>query len=411
MSVNLPETLDGFTTNVGKLPKPKFQNVDMAKVVVSPLNPRFNGSNNSLGLNTQSAQELADQLKRDLRILNRITINRNSKTGNDEVIRGGRRTMAAHLCLADPNSPQELIENLKKTEAEIYEDLTDEQVLWLANDQDQKQFHWTEIINLMLTLFKMGYSWKQVGVRVYRQYGKLRGQANILNQIDTITDAKQRELRIAKWLRGYVDEIVGEAFRIGDMATKQLLLEAAEKDKLILTVNNTSEADRKIDELKAKIVDGPEVYLTQSRLDELRKAKELDVKAHNWNGLVGGPEFQKVWDAMKWADKGFKPDGVTPLEAKDTTKSLTRNVLKELNKSAVKSKLAMKIIDMAAGDKEVEWKEQDVETAAFEVKQGILVQFGEKLREKSPDTYKLFKLALIGTDPSEFLKTVQELVK
>lgn len=409
MSVNLPETLDGFTTNVGKLPKPKFQNVNMAKVVVSPLNPRFNGSNNSLGLNTQSAQELADQLKRDLRILNRLVINRNTKTGQDEAVRGGRRTMAAHLCLADPTSPQELIENLGKTEAEIYEDLTDEQVLWLANDQDQKKFHWTEVLNLMFTLFKMGYTWKQVAVRVYRQYGALRGAAGILNEIDTITDAKQRELRIAKWLRGYVDEVAGEAHRIGDMCVKQLLLEAAEKDKLIRTVNNTSESDRKVEGFK--VVDGPEVYLTQARLDALRKAKELDVKAHNWNGMVGGPEFQKVWDEMKWADKGFKPDGVTPLEAKDTTKSLTRNTLKELNKNAVKSKLAMKMIDLAAGDKEVEWKESDTEVATFEVKQGVLVQFGEQLREKNAEAYKMFKLCLLGTDPAEFLKTVQEMVK
>lgn len=407
MAAITSETLEGFNTFNGKLPKPKLTTVDMSKVVVHPLNPRFNGTNNILGINTQSAAELAEQLKRDGRILNRIVVNRNTATGELGAIKGGRRTEAAHLCLNDESSPQGLIEALTKTEAEVYDDLTDEQILFLANDQDQKSFSFTEVLNLMLTLFKMGHTWKEVAARTWRQYGRLRGQAKIMNEIDSISDTKAREARIAKWMKGYVCEVVAEAFNIGDMAIKALLTEAAEKDKLINTKNNVDVATWPKD---VPLHSPPEVYLTQGRLDMLRKAKELDLKSHDWNGHTGGPAFKEVWLTYKNEDLGLDKDG-NKIEATVQLKSLSRAILKELNKTGIKSKLGLKLIDHAAGDKDVKFADNDAEVAAFEAKQGILLQYAEDIRKNAEGTWGLLKMCLLGTDVETFHNYIKDLAK
>lgn len=408
MSVNTPETLEGFNTFEGKLPKPKLTTVDMAKVVVHPLNPRFNGTNNILGLNTQSASELAEQIERDKRILNRVVLNHNTATGELGAIKGGRRTEAAHILLGRSDISKELFDNLSKTEAEVYTDLTDEQILFLANDQDQKSFSFTEVLNLMLTLFKTGLTWKQVAARVWRQYGRLKGQAKIMNEIESKTDQKDREARIAKWLRGYVDEVVGEAFRIGDMCIKALLTEAAEKDRLINTKNNVDV--KTWDHTKHPLSNPPEVYLTQNRLDVLRKAKESDVKDGSWNGYTGGTAFKEAWIKFKNEDAGLDADG-NPVVTTVQLKSLSRAVLKDLNKTAVKSALGLKLIDLAAGDKDVKWADRDCEVAAFEAKQAMLVQFGEELRAKNPAVWDTMKACLLGTDVEGFKKLLEDLVK
>lgn len=380
-----------------KLPKPKRGTVDLSKVKVHPLNFRFNGSNNELKLDTRGIGELRSQVERDGRINKPLVILKD----NDGLwaLVGGRRTEVGHAILNDPTSSQELVAAMKNVDADIYENLNAEQILFLVNDQDQKAFCFSEVLELELHLFSQGKNWKQVANVTYRQRARLTGQAKILNEVDAMTDKVARDARIAKWLHGSVGEMVGEAFNIGPIAVRQLRLMAAEKDKLIRTKANTKPTEQ------IELVPGPEVKLTEKRLDKLRLAKKKDLETSEWNGLTGGPTFNKVWETLKRADRGECDDeghALTP-EGKPK-KSLSREKLVATLQNGVKSRLAGKMLNYASGDDGVTWQPDDEQTAAFEAMQSLYLLNVEKLAGNHPKFKKVLGLIFNGQGNIELFK-------
>lgn len=402
MATQTPETLE-VSTLATKLPKAKVQLVDMSTVKIHPLNFRFDGSNNKLNINNTQLGELRDRVLIDKRILKKPALLKT--TEGLFAMTAGRRTRVATDLINDPTTPQEVVENLKKTECEVYEDLTDEQVLFIVNDQDQKLFSYSEIVELAFRLFDMGLNWKAVAMKIYRQWAMVKGQAKILNEVDALATQKEREARIGKWLRGTVDEVLGEAHRIGEMCTMQIRLEAAEKDKLIKTKKNTPK-----DFPADKLAKGPEVLMNQTRLDVLRNMKTADMNAGNWNGLSGGPQFMAAWNKFKWEDLGFKEDGTTPLDNGPGEKAMTRDALQKLATTKVKSPFGIKMIGMASGNKDVKWEDDDIAVAAFEDKLKYLITLGEELRAKAPEQYTLLKLCLNDNDITVFKSYINGLI-
>lgn len=403
MATQTPETLDVATLSA-KLPKAKVQLIDMSTVKIHPDNFRFDGGNNELKIDNTQLGELKDRILIDKRILKKPAL---LKTAEGLfAMTAGRRTRVAHALIADPNTPQEVVENLRKTECDVYEDLTDEQVLYIINDQDQKEFSYSEVLELALKLFDKGLNWKSVSMKVYRQWAKVKGQAKILNEVDTLQTTKEREARIGKWLRGTIDEVIGEAHRIGAMCVTQLRLEAAEKDRLIKTVKNTPK-----DFPKDKLVKGPEVLMNQKRLDILRNMKTADMNANEWNGLSGGPKFQEAWNKYKNEDLGFKEDGVTPLgDGKSDEKAMTRDALQKLATTKIQSPFGIKMIGLASGNKNVKWEDDDKNVAAFEDKLKYLITLGEELRAKAPEAYAILKMCLNDLDVAGFKKHLDTLI-
>jgi len=183
-----------MAVGVGKLPAPKHETLDIGKVTVHRLNPRFNGTNNPLGINNRKRAALLQEIWEDGRILKPIVVIRSKvdeggkKVTKDEAIIGGTRVTIGHEILANELAPQGLLGELKKTPALVYEGLTDAQILFLGNDQDSKKFSFSEFINLIFTLFGLGHKWPEVAMATYQQWYEHRGQLSTLNELNAITE-------------------------------------------------------------------------------------------------------------------------------------------------------------------------------------------------------------------------------
>jgi hypothetical protein len=385
-----------FKSNIGKLPKPKDTTVDFAsdRLVVSSANFRLDGSNNEWGINTTSLDELELRILSEGRILKHVVINRDSATGMDELLGGGRRYRAGKRLLANPNTPQEVVKELGKVPAFIYTDLSEEQKLFLVNDQDQKKFRQTEVLALIFRYLDQGKTWSEVASLVYRQWGEVTRADKILNEVDAIVDLKAKRKRIEKWLRGTIDEKFNSAHKIGQMCVKALMIEAAETDKLILTQANAPEGTP-----QEQIQAGPYCYLTQQRLKELEAAKAEDMKNGEWSAMVGGPKFQELWS--KYHAEDYYGEKEPPKQ-----KSLTREKILELQKTA-NSRVAFKVFGVCAGDK-LDWKDSDNETALFESKKLSYLQQAGNFQDEQMK--KLFYTIFVDTDFEKFQELLQTML-
>lgn len=393
---------ENLSAGVAKLPKPKEIRVSCDNLMIDPLNFRFDGSNNELGLNTTSLDELVETIKADRQILRHIVLNK-EPDGTLNTLIGGRRVRSAKQIKADKDASAEVVKNMDAIPAYVYEGLTDEQKLWIINDQDQKKFRFTELVKLIFLLFDKGLKWPEVAARVYRQYGDLTGNHDKLNDLDTIrADKKLWEKKLKSWLRGAIDEVYGEAYRIGGPLQKIILTEAAEKDKLIITKKNAPKGTE-----PEKLKPGPTIYLigNQKRLDELRKAKETDVAAGDWNAFDGGPAFQEVVEK-------FRKEDYEGAEKNQNPKALGREALKGLAQTA-KSKLGANLLKLAAGDKdadgkEIAWKDADAELALFEAKKLRFLQNAPKFKE---EVHKVLYMAFVADDFDQFKAWMAEQMK
>lgn len=240
------DTNINLTSGLAKLPKPREIKVSASKVIVDPLNFRFDGENNDLQLNTTALAELEQQIRADGQVNKHLCLFDDDRPdGMLTAGTGGRRLRVAKNILADANASVALHKAMNELPAYVYKGLSDEQKLYIINDQDQKKFRFTELVQLTFILFEKGLTWYEVGARVYRQWGDATGKADILNDLEALAgDQKAWMARLKKWLRGTMDEVYGAAYRLGKKVMNTVLTEAAEKDKLILTLNNAPKARR-----------------------------------------------------------------------------------------------------------------------------------------------------------------------
>lgn len=351
-----------------KLPKPKEVKLSCDNLKIDPLNPRLDGVNNSIGVATTNVQELAERIKIDGGIRKKLSVFKDDK-GDLLVMVGGRRARAAKSIKADPNAPAAVVKEMDNILCDVYEGLTVEQRLFVINDQDQKKFRFTDIVNLIFLRLDAGLTWQETAAELYRQYGEVAGGStatDILNDLDTLVgDRAAWQKRLNGWLKGAFKEVYATAHQIGAGLPKMLLTQAAEKDKLIITQANAPKGTT-----ADKMVNGPHCYLmgNQKRLDELEGAKKADMATGQWDAFDGGPAFRTLLD--KYHDEDYNG---TP---KIQVKSLSREKVLEVAKTA-KSKLGDKLLKLAAGDKEIEWKDDDQQIALFEAKKLKYLQAGE----------------------------------
>jgi hypothetical protein len=381
-----------FSSGVGSLPKYREGRVNAEQLIISPLNFRFDGENNEFGVDTTSLDELEIKVRSDGEILKHITVEKVAEN-KYAVLVGGRRTRVAKRILADPQASDALKKAMKNVPAFIYPEgvLNDEQRLFIVNDQDMKEFRFSELVALVFMLYGKELKWHEVAARVYRQWGRLTGKADKLNKIDSLPDQKAKLAEIKKWLRGTIDEVYGEAYRIGPKAMKALILEAMEKDKLILTARNSPK-----DTPAERLTVGPYVYLEQKRLDALRQAKAEDVAVGQWNSVAGGPKFNALWE--KYHNEDYNPTEGSGRGA--TKKSLTRNALQELATKSAQSSFATKLFCLASGD-EVEWKADDTSIALYEAKQKLYLAVAGQFKEGS-EVKKILYQSFVNADYDGF---------
>src|SRR4051812_8493394 len=97
-----------LNVNVGKLPKAKEIKVSCDEIEVDPLNPRFDGTNNELGLDLTSLNELEGQVVASRQILRHIVLNLVSATGKMYILIGGRRWRVAKRLKHNKETPADI---------------------------------------------------------------------------------------------------------------------------------------------------------------------------------------------------------------------------------------------------------------------------------------------------------------
>lgn len=378
-----------IAAKLSKLPKPKEMKLSCDHINVDPLNPRLDATNNVIGVDTTNTVELEERIKADGGIRRKLAIFKDEK-GLLWAMQGGRRLRSAKRIKADGNAPANVVKEMDNILCDVYEGLTVEQRLFIINDQDQKKFRFTDIVNLIFIRLEAGLTWQETAAELYRQYGETVGGSatDILNDIDRLAgDRVAWKKRIETWLKGAFKEVYATAFHIGAGLPKIILTQAAEKDKLIITKANAPKGTP-----AEKMVAGPLCYLmgNQKRLDELEKAKAADMVTGKWDAFDGGPEFAATLEKFRKEDY----DGEKTVQVK----SLSREKLQEVAKTA-KSKLGDKLLKMAAGDKDVEWKGEDLAMALVEAKSLKFLQAGEF---KNPDVKTALHMAFNCDDFEQF---------
>lgn len=357
----------GFETGLGKA---THKHVSIDKLIVN-LSENIRHSKESGGVDTYQLSEMVDAIKEVGHIREPIVVEEQSD--GLHVRRGFRRVGAALKIVADPKSPQALVEAMHKIPALVYKGpLTEIQRLSLINDQDNKRFKYSELLRLAFKYFKSGLKWNQVAYAMYRQWAEITGNVDILNEVDAISGEAAKKKRIDKWLQGTFQKILGNLYNIGPIAMDMAMVEAMEKDKLIKTKKNFPTLDEN------QLVPGPKVLLLgkQKRLDALLVAKQVDSQRGQWIMDEGGPEFNALLE--KYA-KEDKEGGPAP-----APKALTYADLNELATKTAQSQTMKSAFEHASGRTGVDWVTKDHKMAALESKEIKFNRIKELFPENSP---------------------------
>lgn len=258
----------------------KAGTVDISKVVVLfDQNCRFAGNGQVLfGVrvpNTYEIQEMFNAITDpDIeRILNRITISKRAN-GDLVVLQGNRRTLAGQMAMADPKVSETCKANLRKTEALIYENLTPAEELELINDQDQKKFLRSELVNQIWRMQAVGYGANKLAVMFANQLEQWSKNVKGYTEARAITDPKDRAAKMRSLVRNCLDNFIMTIPTLGDRMQKNFFLQTLREDGLL------KETDEQ-----------PEFLVIQSNMAEFVKKMEEDVAADKWNRQTGGPAF------------------------------------------------------------------------------------------------------------------------
>lgn len=300
-------------------------------------------------------------------------------------LRGNRRVKAGQLLLADPNTPQDVADALKKVEVLVYDVVpgSDEELAIILDTGSVKGLARTEILKIVWKLYKQLKTEREIGVMMYRDLANYTGDTKKSAEAAAITDLSKREEFINGWFRGTLGSYMLSAAKMGDYVREQMVLTHLSDDRLL-------PADKKV-----------EVVMSRKRIGELSKAKTADDPKNGgegWTYEKGGKNFNAKIETFKEEDSG-----------KIAKEKATRPTEKALREQAdmFKSKALRAALLVAAGDQSQgkALVSADDVYARWEMVSDIIAAYAPKVNDPN---VKALLVALIGTNEAA---SVEEALK
>lgn len=389
------------------IPKPVMKKVDIMEVVRDAnIQIRFQPGDSTFGFETQFGDEAVEKLKIGIldagRILTPLHLWERS-TGKDSdgketfelvALRGNQRSRAGQALVNDPNTPQAVVESLKKVDAFIYKGLTKDQAVALVDDQSSVQpYTKVDFVNLAWKLAASGMTYQEIGSAHARMYYYYVGRTAVaeakLKEIENEKDGNKRRERIATWMRGGLDQGILNARRCGLRVKEAFLLTVAEEDGLIKEGMKKAEFNPKTRGTK------PEGKGTDTRIAFLIKQQEQE---STWE--EPGSVYNQMIDRYVAEDAG-----IVAKEKMNRPTAQGCDTLKKTSKS-----IAMKIAyGNAAGEKNMNSEVIDNEAYRCEVIMGAIKNIIPLIKDS--DVAAVLAYVLNSNNEIELTKQLEDYCK
>lgn len=208
---------------------------------------------------------------------------------NGDVLKGNRRISAAQIIVADPKSPQELVDTLKQVDVFVYSELTDRERTELILDHgSQKSLGYEEIVEAIWRLQHEGFSGREIMVLMYQLLAKYTGKPQKAVEAERLEPGTARDEFLGDWLNGTLNNKILNAGRMGGRIKRQFILAEIAKDRAL------TDAEKKEVEFEINI----------KRIGKLRTAINADEEAGTWDMIeMTGPKFEAQIAEFKKEDK------------------------------------------------------------------------------------------------------------
>lgn len=208
---------------------------------------------------------------------------------NMEVLKGNRRISAAQVIVADPKSPQDLVEALKNIDVFIYSELTDRERTEIILDHgSQKSLGYEEIVEALWRLQHEGFSGREIMVLMYQLLAKYTNLPQKAIEAERLEPGPARDEFLGKWLNGTLNNKILNAGRMGPRIKRQFILSEIAKDRAL------TDAEKKEVEFEINV----------KRIGKLRTAIGLDEETGTWDMVaMTGPQFEAQIAEFKKEDK------------------------------------------------------------------------------------------------------------
>jgi hypothetical protein len=307
--------------------KPTFKTVNVQDVISDDsINVRIGGKTNLYGV--EGAKDGYDlptmmaQIMEAGKILRPLTLwQRSDKTL--VVLKGNRRVRAGQAILNDKSMEvsEDLRKELMQVPAEVYTDLTPEEVIDIVNDHDTKELGRAELMLNVWKLSAAGYSEKKIGNMLLYQLAEYTGNKKKLNELPT--NPKDRETAIFKWLHGTLGNFLLGGYSMGPRVQKAMLETALVEDGLL------KESDAKEGQPKR-----PEFRCKAPQIQDLSKARTQDRNANQWDeNKKTGPAFEAKLAAIISEQNGGGGQPRRDRPSMDQLETLKGNSLSSLAKA------------------------------------------------------------------------------
>jgi len=227
---------------------------------------------------------MIEQITQEGRILEPVHVE-----DNGDVLKGNRRISAAQLIVADPKSPQELVETLKNVDVFVYSDLTDRERTEIILDHGaQKTLGYEETVEAIWRLQHEGFSGREIMVLMYQLLAKYTGAPQKAVEAERLEPGSARDEFLSKWLNGTLNNKILNAGRMGGRVKRQFILAEIAKDRALTDV------EKKEVEFEVNV----------KRIGKLRTAINADEEAGTWDMIeMTGPKFEEQIAEFKKEDK------------------------------------------------------------------------------------------------------------
>lgn len=290
------------------------------------------------------------------------------------VLAGNRRTGGARWLIEnDPEVKDEksaLYKELtQKTPMVVFKKLTPEQERLLVNDQEgMKPYMRSEIVREVFALAKDGADFNVVASSMVEQISSALGSRKKLTEYRAIP-ADQHEMRkkfLVGWLKGTLGTYWMSAAKMGQPIRKATLLSEMMQDGLL----------NKDDEKPAFLT----TKESQTRMGNLKKAKEEDDNAGAWSDLTGGPKMNALM--AQYHDEDFNADGTVKEKDKAPKKGMSDNDIKKaLTEGKVKAPQMRAALQAVTGDFTGDLNAVDDKLMAGHLKESTYLQYKSILND------------------------------
>lgn len=366
-----------------KNPKSTTVSTNDPKVVANVnFNRRIAASQEFFGVHvdTYNLPDIIQQIKDAGRVLTPLVFSRH-KDGSLILLQGYRRWLGTQALLRDPNISAELLSNLQKVPALVYDDMTAADEWEILNDHgDRLDTANAELVLAIFDDYENGRSEKDIIRKRYYNIAKYTGSLDKLRNLPDDPAARQKYLQT--WLHGTVGNYLLGVWRLGERFRKALYLTELWADG----------------KLKEDTDPKPEFKMSRSRFKEIADAITQDKKTEQWNEEERtGPALEGVIETFKTEDKTGKKDRGISTRPKEKDLQDRKN-----NARSTAAKLAFAV---SLGEAVENFRVVDDATARMEMVADLI---GKNLDQISDPRLKDTLTRVLHSHPADFEKFLVE---